>query len=174
MRIVTPRLVLRRARSSDLEGLHEVLSDPTAMRWWSTPPHEDLAQTREWLESMMASTPEESEDFVIEHEARVVGKVGAFRLPEFGYLLHPRLWGQGLGVEAVTAFLDRAFLDRGVPRLATDVDPENAASLRVMAKLGFRRTGEAKATMLVGGVWVDSVYFEQRRDEWVARRGVRT
>ncbi len=174
MRIETPRLVLRRAQSSDLDALHEVLSDPVAMRWWSTPPHTDVAQTREWLGAMMASTPEESEDFVIEHEGHVVGKVGAFRLPEFGYLLHPRLWGQGLGVEAVTAFLDRVFVERGIPRLATDVDPENTASLRIMDKLGFRRTGEAKATMMIGGRWVDSVYFEQLRHEWLARRNVRT
>ena len=40
-RIVTERLVLRRARADDLAAMHEVLSHPRAMLYWSTPPHRD-------------------------------------------------------------------------------------------------------------------------------------
>ena len=53
--IVTPRLVLRKARVSDLPGLHDVMRRPEAMRYWSTPPHTSLHQSREWLKAMMAS-----------------------------------------------------------------------------------------------------------------------
>lgn len=44
--LVTPRLKLRRARPDDLLAMHAVLSNPAAMRYWSTPPHADLAGTR--------------------------------------------------------------------------------------------------------------------------------
>ena len=64
-RIFTERLVLRRARAGDLAAMHEVLSDPVATRFWSTPPHRTLAETEAWLDSMIASPPGESDDFVI-------------------------------------------------------------------------------------------------------------
>ena len=51
MEIRTPRLILRTARPDDLEAMHAVLSDPRATVWWSTPPHETLDQTREWLDA---------------------------------------------------------------------------------------------------------------------------
>jgi RimJ/RimL family protein N-acetyltransferase len=42
----TQRLVLRKARIADLEDLHAVYRDPLVMRYWSTPPHDDIALTR--------------------------------------------------------------------------------------------------------------------------------
>jgi RimJ/RimL family protein N-acetyltransferase len=38
--ITTERLVLRRARLEDAEPMHRIMSDPVAMRYWSTLPHE--------------------------------------------------------------------------------------------------------------------------------------
>jgi RimJ/RimL family protein N-acetyltransferase len=38
-RIVTERLILRRAREDDLEAMHAVLSHPVGMRYWSSLPH---------------------------------------------------------------------------------------------------------------------------------------
>ena len=61
----TARLVLRRAIPDDLDAMHAVLSDPRAMTYWSHGPHEGLDQTREWLDSMLGSPPELSEDFVV-------------------------------------------------------------------------------------------------------------
>ena len=158
--LVTPRLRLRRARSDDLAAMHAVLSHPEAMRWWSTPPHQSLAQTAAWLEGMIASPPELSEDFVVEVDGHVVGKAGCYRLPEIGYILHPRVWGRGYATEALGAVIARVWEGRPeVQTLTADVDPRNAPSLRLLAKLGFRRTGFAERTWLVGDAWCDSVYL---------------
>src|SRR5687768_16948175 len=46
----TNRLILRRARPEDLEGMHAVLTDERAMRYWTTGPHADLAETERWLD----------------------------------------------------------------------------------------------------------------------------
>jgi RimJ/RimL family protein N-acetyltransferase len=80
MEIVTARLTLRTAREDDLSAMHAVLSDPRATRWWSTPPHDSLEQTRDWLNGMIANGPDQP-DFVIEREGRVIGKAGFWRLP---------------------------------------------------------------------------------------------
>ncbi|HEY2356457.1 MAG TPA: GNAT family N-acetyltransferase [Phenylobacterium sp.] len=162
--LLTARLRLRRARSEDLADLHAVFSDPRAMRYWSTPPHTDLAQTQAWLEAMIGAPPAESEDFVIElrtgeHRGVVVGKAGCWRVPEVGFILRPDLWGQGLAGEAMSAVLPRVFDRFPVPALVADVDPRNAASLNLLVRLGFRETHRAPRTWLVGDEWCDSIYL---------------
>jgi RimJ/RimL family protein N-acetyltransferase len=161
--IVTPRLRLRRARMDDVEDMHAVLSNPEATAYWSTPPHTDIEQTREWVASMIASSPQESYDFVVEHRGRVIGKAGFWRLPEVGYIFHPDYWGQGLAFEALSAAVDRAFARFGMSVLTADCDPHNIASLRLLGKLGFREVRREKNTWFIAGQWHDSIFFELPR-----------
>ena len=169
MEIITPRLTLRHARSEDLEAMHAVLSDPRAMEWWSTPPHGEMEETRVWLDSMIAGNAEGSDDFVIERDGQVIGKAGFFRLPDVGYILHPDHWGLGLASEAVGAAVAHVFATRAVDDLTADVDPANQASIRLLEKLGFVRTGFAERTWNIGGEWKDSVFYGLNRQAWSAR-----
>jgi ribosomal-protein-alanine N-acetyltransferase len=161
--LVTPRLKLRRARADDLGALHAVLSHPDAMRYWSTAPHGDIEQTRAWLADMIAALPGESDDFVVEFEGRVIGKAGCWRIPEIGFILHPDAWGQGLAREAVAAAIDHAFAAFPIATILADVDPRNAASLALLAALGFKEAGRARRTFKIAGEWFDSVYLERHR-----------
>jgi RimJ/RimL family protein N-acetyltransferase len=170
MILQTDRLILRHARPTDLEGLHAVLSDPVAMRWWATVPHETLEETETWLSGMIAGNAAGSVDFVIERDGVVIGKAGCWRLPDIGYILHPDHWGQGLAAEAVTATIDTVFDVTEVETLTADVDPENTASIRLLGRLGFQRTGFAERTWHIGGEWKDSVYFALSRAEWALRQ----
>ena len=157
--ILTERLRLRRARPEDAPDLHAVFREPRAMRYWSTPPHAELSETERWLDSMISADPQASDDFVIEREGVVIGKAGAWRLPEIGFILHPSFLGQGLANEALSAVITHLFADRGLDHLTADVDPRNQASLRLLARLGFVETGRAERTWRVGEEWCDSVYL---------------
>lgn len=168
-RIETSRLVLRRAREGDLEDLHGLLSDPQTMRYWSTPEHETLAQTEAWLASMLTNPPRESDDFLIEHQGRVAGKAGAWRLPEVGFLLRPDLWGKGLAREAMTAAITHLFAHHPLDALTADADPRNAGSIRLLTRLGFRETHRAERTLQWRDEWCDSIYFALDRADWAAR-----
>ncbi len=160
MMITTKRLLLRRARLDDAAEMHEILSNDDAMRYWSSPPHSDFAQTQAWIADMVAASANASEDFIIEIEGRVAGKVGAYRLPEFGYILHPDFWGRGLATEAVSAFLGHVYQTRpDIVELSTDIDPRNVASIRLVEKMGFHKTGRAERTFETHIGWCDSVYF---------------
>lgn len=143
--------------------MHAVLSHAGAMRYWSSPPHGDLEQTREWLGNMIAAPADESCDFVIEFEGAVVGKAGCWRLPEIGYILHPDVWGRGLALEALSAVIPQVFATFPIPAITADVDPRNAASLRLLGRLGFTETHRAARTWLVGEEWCDSVYLALAR-----------
>lgn len=157
--IRTARLVLRRPRPDDLDAMFAIMSLPAVMRYWSTLPHADRAVTEGWLANMIARNEAGGEDFVIEHAGRVIGFVGAGRLPEFGFALHPDSWGQGFAQEASAAFISYAFGPLGQAELTADVDPRNAASLKVLDRLGFVETGRAENTFLLGEEWCHSVYL---------------
>ena len=164
----TQRLVLRRARPDDLEAMHRVFSDEQAMRYWSSGPHAALAETERWLDSMITSPRDVSDDFVVTLDGEVIGKMGAWRLPEFGFILRPDLWGQGYAREALAAYLDYAFQARGMEFLKADVDPRNTSSLKLLTDHGFVETGRARGTWNTHIGLCDSVYLRLDREAWLS------
>lgn len=142
----------------DAAALHAIFSDPQPMRYWSTLPHESLAQTEEWLAGMLAADPALSDDFILEADGEVVGKLGCWRLPEIGYLLNPAAWGRGYASEAMAAFIAHRRRS-GSRELTADTDPRNGASIRLLQRHGFVETGRARNSWLIGGQWFDSIYW---------------
>lgn len=167
--IETARLTLRRATGSDLRAVHAMLSDPRAMRYWSTPPHETLEQSVTWLHRMIARPLSESDDFLIEHAGQVIGKAGAWMLPEVGFLIHPDHWRKGFGTEALAALIPHLFTHHKIPHLIAEADPRNTASLALLARLGFTETHRAQNTMQWGEEWCDSIYLRLTRAGWENR-----
>lgn len=163
----TARLTLRRARWTDLAAMHAVLSDERAMTYWSDPPHGDLAATKAWLDRMIASPRELSDDFVIALDGVAIGKMGAYRLPEFGFILAPAYWGQGYASEALEAFLRHAFGRADVDHLIADVDPRNEPSLALLVRHGFVESHRAKGTWQTHIGTCDSVYLRLERSDWL-------
>ena len=156
--IRTERLLLRRATMADTLAMNRIMSDPAAMRYWSTLPHENLAQTVAWVQSMVDADRATSDDFIVTRKGAVIGKFGAWKLPEFGFLLDPAQWGKGYASEAMTAFIaHRRAL--GSTELTADVDPRNTASLRLLDRHGFTETHREARNFQVGDEWCDSVYL---------------
>jgi ribosomal-protein-alanine N-acetyltransferase len=157
--IHTERLVMRRARHADAPAMHRIMSDPVAMRYWSTPPHSDLAETERWIASMVESDPATRDDFIVTLNGQPIGKLGAWKLPEFGFLFDRAHWGRGFAREALAAFVERRRA-LGSTELTADVDPRNAASIRLLQQAGFVESGRASGTWQVGDELCDSVYFK--------------
>ena len=155
----TDRLLLRRAVATDVDAMHRIMSNPIAMRYWSTPPHVDVGETAKWLASMIDAEPSESDDFIVTLDGTVIGKLGAWKLPEIGFLIAPDFWGRSIASEAMAAFIDRR-RRLGSTELKADVDPRNAASLRLIKRHGFVETGRAAGTWQVGDELCDSVYLK--------------
>jgi RimJ/RimL family protein N-acetyltransferase len=156
--IRTERLLLRRATMEDTAAMHRIMSNPVAMRYWSTPPHKDFEQTERWMASMVNADPATRDDFIVTLDGAVIGKFGAWKLPEFGFLIDPAHWGRGYASEALVAFIDRRRA-LGSTELTADVDPRNETSLKLLRRFGFVETGRAAGTWQVGDELCDSVYF---------------
>lgn len=156
--IYSARLVLRRAVMADVAAMHAIMSNPQAMRYWSTPPHTQLDDTERWMASMVDADPATGDDFIITLDGQLIGKLGAWRLPEVGFLIDPGHWGKGYGSEALAAFVERR-RELGSTELTADVDPRNAPSLSLLHRAGFKETHRAKGTWQVGDELCDSVYL---------------
>jgi ribosomal-protein-alanine N-acetyltransferase len=61
---------------------------------------------------------------------------------EVGYTLIPEARGHGYAIEAVRAAFDWATRLHGIHRFRAAVAPDNERSLNLVAKLGFRQTGD--------------------------------
>jgi len=156
--IRTERLLLRRALAEDAEAMHAIMSDPVAMRYWSSLPHDDIAQTERWMASMVEADPATSDDFIVTLNGALIGKLGAWSLPEIGFLVDSAHWGHGYASEALAAFIDRR-RSLGSTELIADIDPRNKAAWALLERHSFVETHRASRTFQLGKEWCDSVYL---------------
>lgn len=110
--------------------------------------------------------------FAVELDGRFVGQVmigNVVREPLLsayvGYWCDARVNGAGVTTAAVALAVDHCFAEVGLHRIEATVRPENAASLRVLAKLGFRQEGLFRRYLDVDGAWRDHLCFALTADE---------
>ena len=163
--IRSARLVLRLLREEDLEDLHQIFSNPLAMRYWDRPAWQDMETTRKLLAAFMQDAPERQLSFAIEHEGKLIGRIGMSRQFEIGYILHPDWWGKGLGTEAIAAFLPELFVRfPNADALTAEIDPRNTGSARVLEKNGFVCMRIERQNFLYGeDEWCDTAYYRLNR-----------
>lgn len=82
------------------------------------------------------------------------------KAPNLIYGVHPDFCGKGYATEAAGAVLKYALESLALPLVQADVDEPNVKSVRVLEKLGMKRTGRA----IVAGRPL--VYFQASRSEW--------
>jgi [ribosomal protein S5]-alanine N-acetyltransferase len=82
-----------------------------------------------------------------------------------GYWVDARVANGGVITGAVALAVDHCFGPVGLHRLEATVRPENAASLRVLAKLGFRHEGVFRRYLDVAGGWRDHECFALTAEE---------
>jgi ribosomal-protein-alanine N-acetyltransferase len=90
---------------------------------------------------------------------------GSLRSAWVGYWVESGAAGGGVATGAVALAVDHAFGPVGLHRVEATVRPENAASLRVLTKLGFRDEGLLQRYLEVNGTWRDHRLLAMTRDE---------
>ena len=139
MREGSGQLVLREIEDRDLGVLSEHSTDRVAIRMaaFTSPDPDDRHSFERRLKSD-GSTPT-----VIEVDDRVVGHIASFDLEghrEVTYWIGREDWGRGLATRALREFLQVEATRPLYARAASD----NAASIRVLTKCGFRIVGEGR------------------------------
>ena len=104
--------------------------------------------------------------FVISYGGRVSGQLdvsnivhGVLRSCTVGYWVDSAVAGRGIATTALALAIDHCFTTVGLHRVEVDIRPENAASLRVVEKLGLRREAHYERFLDIAGGWRDHIGF---------------
>ncbi|MCB9855775.1 MAG: GNAT family N-acetyltransferase [Phycisphaerales bacterium] len=166
--LTSQRLHLRWLTDDDAPALFAVFSDPKAMRYWSTPPWATLAESTAYIAGIHRSFAAQSLfqwGIVRTDDGDVIGTCTlaqidvANRRAEIGFMLRPNCWGKGFMTEAVAALLEFSFKILKLHRIEADVDPRNAASIRLLERFGFKREGYLRERWFVGEEVNDGVFY---------------
>ncbi len=147
--IETARLRLYPPRIEDLEARLAMDRDPEVMRFIQPVPEDAEAQRSE-IRNRILQPPRSAYWHVEERVAPgFIGWCGVFPLQdsglmEIGYRFARRAWGRGLATEAATAALDHGFRKLELDLIVAVSHPDNAASHRVLHKIGLRAAGTAR------------------------------
>jgi len=145
----TARLLLRPFTVDDAVLMHRVYSDPDVMRYVATGPIADLGATQRLIGDYVDHQQAWGYSFWAVEErssGELIGDAGLYRTPsgevELGYTLGVPWWGLGYATEAAGAWVEAALGALGLDEVVALAEPGNRASLRVLEKIGLRRSGE--------------------------------
>ena len=94
-----------------------------------------------------------------------------YRSLAIGYCLDEHAWGKGYTTEAVCAMLRWAYETLDLNRVEAELDARNAASGRLLEKLGFQREGLRREDCIVLGEISDSWIYGLLRRDWKRAEG---
>lgn len=175
MQIETPRLVLREFREDDFLAVREYDSDAETRRY--EPPIPTADDTRAYLRKAYLWAQEAPRThyrfaMTVRPDDTARGRLSLTLLNddlrewEIGWMLHPADWGRGYATEAATAVLRLAFEQLNAHRVVAFCNEGNAASVRVMQKLGMTQEGHFRAARAWHDGWADEYLFAILDREW--------
>ena len=148
--IVTERLHLRPFTLEDAAAIATVYGDPEVMRHVGEGTAADDRRTTKMLEEYIAHQERHGFSFwavIGRASGQLIGDAGLYHGEdggpeiELGYTLGRAWWGRGYATEAAAACRDLAFGRLALETVTAIADPANAASARVLEKIGMHLVG---------------------------------
>ena len=145
--IETPRLALHRLTADDADFILELLNEPSFLRYIG----DKGVRTREDACQYIVAGPMASYDrfgfglYRVERKngGEPIGMCGLLKRDsledvDVGFAFLPRFWSKGFAFESASAVLAHGRRTWGLKRILAITSPDNEASVRLLAKLGFR------------------------------------
>ena len=154
---------LRPFLADDFEAFHAIVSDYEVVKMlgsWPFPA--EAAFTR-----MRMETPEAKvgQVLVIEVDGAFAGTIGGMSRG-IGYMLGRAFWGRGIATWAVREMVRRMFEGSNIGEVTASAWLDNAASMRVLEKCGFRRSGAGEFYGKARGETLGYTDFSLSRADW--------
>jgi len=182
----TERLILRRLTDADVENVFALDSDPAVMRFINggKPTPREVIET-ETLPRLLddygradgyglwAAIEKSTCEFIGWLSLRP--DEGDLENVELGYRLRQSAWGKGYATEGSQALVDKGFSDLGAQRIFATTMTVNAASRRVMEKVGLKyvRTFHESWPESIEGTEEGDVEYALTRSEWERQMALR-
>jgi RimJ/RimL family protein N-acetyltransferase len=149
VRIQTRRLVLRAPIRGDVPELVKLADNRNIADKLSSFPSPYTRADGIGFVEIISQRPDER-PYAITREGVFIGVIGvsfpASQPPELGFWLGEPHWGQGYAQEAVRAVIDAAHQTREFPVIRAQVLSDNAPSLHILEKMGFKVAAKRKET----------------------------
>jgi ribosomal-protein-alanine N-acetyltransferase len=145
------RIELRPFVAEDAPTMQGVYGDPAVMRWVGDGPTADVDGAAALLAGYIAHQDRygfSSWALVDRATGTLFGDAGLgyeHGQVHLGYTLAQAWWGRGYATEAARLCVAAAFDELYLPSVRAIAEPENAASIRVLEKAGFRAVGHRLA-----------------------------
>ena len=179
MILTTRRLVLREFEEEDWSAVLAYQSDSLYLRYyhWTQRTEQDVL---EFVRMFIAHREEEPRTkfqlaITLASDGQLIGNCGIrMKTPgaqeaDIGYELNPRYWGIGYATEAASELLAFGFRDLELHRIWAWCIAENAASARVLEKIGMRQEGRLREQEWMQGRWWDTLLYAMLDHEWQIR-----
>jgi phosphinothricin acetyltransferase len=159
--------LVRAANAADATDIARIYNEGIAER---SATFETKQRTAEDMANVLAEHAARYPLIVVERDGRVIAWAGASEyrprecyagIAEFSVYVDHRARGTGAGTAAMRGLID-ACVAKGFWKLVSRVFPENTASRRLLASLGFREVGVYERHGKLDGEWKDVVIVEKR------------
>lgn len=158
-----------RMRIADEDALRPV--EPTVHGTWREA-HSPEAWRNNWSNLRRFAQEGTIVPFAIELDGYFIGQVtlgniqhGAIGECWIGYWVSSRFAGRGIATVACALGVDHAFARVGLHRVTATYLPDNPASGKVLANVGFREEGYLKENLHIDGQWRDHHFVAQNIDD---------
>jgi [ribosomal protein S5]-alanine N-acetyltransferase len=172
----TPRLLLREFRDDDWRPVLAYQSDPRYLRYYAWTGRSE-AEVREFVRGFVeqqqwAPRTRYQLAIVLPEEGKFIGNVGIrIRDPrsqeaDIGYELGPDYWGNGYATEAAREIVRFGFEQLALHRISSWCVEDNAASARVLQKVGMQLEGRLREKESYKGRWRNHLLYAILEPEW--------
>jgi ribosomal-protein-alanine N-acetyltransferase len=175
--IETERLVLRLPRRRDVGVLDAAIAETLAelVEWlpWAHPSH-SRTDSRQYLRHTRITFRDRSAielAICCRKTGELVGMASLHRIDwtracaGLGYWVRRSKWACGYATEGAGALVRYGLTQLSLHRVEAHVATGNAASQRVVEKLGFQREGVARAIEQINGRYLDHIQYSLLRDD---------
>lgn len=169
-------MLLRPLMLADAEAMFGYRSDAETNKYqgWVPESIDDVEDLIKHKVAPVINTPDTWFQFaVIKKENNVlIGDVGIHFLDEeqfqaeVGCTLGKQHHGKGYATEALRAAINFLFQELNKHRIIASIDPENTSSIDLVERIGLRKEGHFKQSLLIDGVWVDDLIYAILKEEW--------
>ncbi len=142
----TQRLFVRQFQPDDLDDFAALCADPQVMHFvgdGATLPRSEVERWIRICQEKYATRGYGTSAVFEKATGAFIGYCGVVRAPgndfdELIYVYHVTAWGKGYATEAGRAMIEYVFGRSALDRIYATIHPDNAASIHVATKLGFR------------------------------------
>jgi [ribosomal protein S5]-alanine N-acetyltransferase len=156
----TERLLLRKITLDDVEGMFSYASNDEVTKYVTWDTHRSLADTKQYIEFVLSRyenkqiapwgiESKETKEFI--GTIDFVWWQPAHQKAEIGYVISDKYWGKGIATEASKKLIQFGFEEMDLVRIQAICFVENAASARVLEKVGMTFEGILRKAMFVKG-----------------------